>query len=354
MKQLDVYIARNVVLATLAVVMVIVGLDAIFALVDEMDELRGDYQFPQAMQYMLMRLPRRAYEYMQMACLIGCLAGLGSMAASNELTVMRAAGISVWRIMLAVFKPMALLMALSMLNAEYAVPYLERSAESMKLVAQGRSEVSYNGGKGYWHREGQQFARLGAVDPNGVLFNVNLYNFDEARELRSVQYAAKALYVDGRWQLQNVRELKISPEKTHTQNYKTLDWATELTPRSLSMVMYEPRDMSISDLYSYSAYLKKEGLNADRYLASFWAKVNQPLGTFALVLLGISFIFGPLRSVTPGFRIFSGIMVGLIYKYAEELLAPVSILLGFAPLIATLVPMFVCAVIGGLLLRRAG
>src|SRR5690606_5939801 len=190
--------------------------------------------------------------------------------------------------------------------------------------------------------------------PNGVLFNVNLYNFDEARELRSVQYAAKALYVDGRWQLQNVRELKISPEKTHTQNYKTLDWATELTPRSLSMVMYEPRDMSISDLYSYSAYLKKEGLNADRYLASFWAKVNQPLGTFALVLLGISFIFGPLRAVTPGFRIFSGIMVGLVYQYAEELLAPSSILLGFAPLMATLVPMFVCAVIGGLLLRRAG
>lgn len=354
MKQLDAYIARNVVLATLAVVMVIVGLDAIFALVDEMDDLRGGYQFPQAMQYMLMRLPRRVYEYTQMACLIGCLAGLGAMAASNELTVMRAAGISVWRIMLAVFKPMVVIMALSMLNAEYAVPYLERSAESLKLVAQGRSEIFSNSGRGYWHREGNTFARLGAADPNGTLYQVTLYEFDDERNLREVRYADKALYQENAWQLQNVRELYITDEQTRTERIKSQPWQTELTPASLNVVMFDPRDMSISDLYTYSAYLQREGLNADRYLLSFWAKVNQPLGTFALVLLGISFIFGPLRSVTPGFRIFSGIMVGLVYKYAEELLAPVSILVGFAPLLATLIPMFVCAAIGAYLLRRAG
>lgn len=354
MKQLDAYIARNVLVATLAVVMVIVGLDAIFALVDEMDELRGDYQFLQAVQYMLMRLPRRVYEYMQMACLIGCLAGLGSMAANSELTVMRAAGISVWRIMVAVLKPTAVLMVLSLLNAEYAVPYLERSAESMKLVAQGRDEIFSNHGKGYWHREGNEFARFSAADPNGVLYKLTVYEFDDEQQLRNVRYASKAVYQDGVWQMQKVNELFIHPGQTETRRHDSLNWSSELTPRTLNVVMFEPRDMSISDLYSYVAYLKKEGLNADRYLLSFWAKVNQPLGTFALVILGISFIFGPLRSVSPGFRIFSGIMVGLVYKYAEELLAPVSILLGFAPLLATIIPMLISSMAGVVLLRRAG
>ena len=118
--------------------------------------------------------------------------------------------------------------------------------------------------------------------------------------------------------------------------------------------MVQPRDMSISNLYSYTRYLERQGLNADNYLLSFWRKVTQPLGTFALVILGISFIFGPLRAVTPGYRIFSGILVGLVYKYAEELLAPASIVFGFAPIWASIIPIVGSATAGIYLLRKAG
>src|SRR5690554_1690732 len=107
MRKLDAYIANNVILATLVVIIVIVSLDSIFALIGEIDDLRGGYQLSQALQYISMRLPRRVYEYMGMACLVGCLAGLGSLAASSELTVMRAAGIPISRISLAVLKPTA-------------------------------------------------------------------------------------------------------------------------------------------------------------------------------------------------------------------------------------------------------
>ena len=107
MHQLDSYVARNVLTATLVVMIVIVGLDAIFTLVDELDNLKGNYQLVDALFFSGLRLPRRIYEYMPMACLIGCLAGLGSMAANSELTVMRAAGVSINRIVFAVLKPMA-------------------------------------------------------------------------------------------------------------------------------------------------------------------------------------------------------------------------------------------------------
>lgn len=354
MRQLDAYIARSVLMATFAVIMIIVGLDAIFAMVAEIEDFRNSYQFIEALQYIAMRLPRRVYEYMPMACLIGCLAGLGTLAASSELTVMRAAGISVARITLAVLKPTAVLMVLSLLNAEFAVPNLERMAESMKTVAQGKNLVDSNRGRGYWHREGNEYTRFAAADPNGVLFGVTTYTFDDERNLKHVRYAKRGEYKDVHWVLTDVNELHISDEKTVRSSSKEAFWKSELTPRTLNVVIYEPRDMSISDLYTYSQYLNKEGLNSDRYMLSFWSKVNQPIGTFALVILGISFIFGPLRSVTPGVRIFSGIMVGLVYKYAEELLAPTSILMGFPPLMATLVPTAICFVLGTIMLKRAG
>ncbi len=354
MTRLDSYIARNVMVASLAVVFLIVGLDFIFSLMSELDRLRGGYQFAEALQYITLRLPRRLHEYLPIACLIGCLAGLGAMAASSELTVMRAAGISVARISVAVLKPMAVLMLIGLLLAEFVIPPLERIAQSQKAVAMGRGEALSNSGKGYWHREQNQFMRFRAVEPNGVLHGITLYDFNDEQELQQVRMAKRAIYQRSYWQMEGVVDVFIHPERTELRRTGTAEWHTNLSPQSLAVVMVQPRDMSISDLYSYTRYLQQQGLDADSYLLSFWRKVTQPLGTFALVILGISFIFGPLRSVTPGYRIFSGILVGLIYKYSEDLLAPASILFGIDPIWASILPISGCLLAGIIVMRRAG
>ena len=354
MRLLDGYTARNVLINTLVVIVVIVGLDAIFTLVDELDQLKGGYGIVEALQFMALRLPRRAYEYMPMACLIGCLSALGTMAANSELTVMRSAGLSVWRIIVAVLKPVSLLMVLSVLTAEYAIPQLEKIAQSQKAVALGKGESLSNKGRGYWHREGNQFMRFTAIEPNGVLHGISLFSFDDERNLTQVLTAERAIYQRSYWQMQQVKDIQVTPDLLLESVHDTMTWDTGLTPDRLSVVMIEPRDMSISDLYQYAVYIGNQGLNADNYLLSFWRKILQPVSTFALVLLGVSFIFGPLRSVTAGSRIFSGILVGLVYKYMEELLAPASIVLGFAPVMASVIPIVISAGIGFYLLRKAG
>ena len=354
MNKLDRYVGRNILMATLIVILVIIGLDAIFTLVDELDQLKGGYGFVEALEFMALRLPRRAYEYMPLAALIGCLAGLGGMAANSELTVMRAAGLSVGRIIWAVIKPVAILMVAGLLIAEYAIPVLERVAQSQKAVARGEGNMLSDRDRGYWHREGDQFMRFTAVEPNGVLHGITLFNFDDEMNLTGVTQAERAIYQRGEWQMQNIRDMDISDDRTTEVRQNDRVWESELTPQSLSVVMVEPRDMSISGLYSYAQYLERQGLNTDNYMLSFWKKVTQPLGTFALVLLGASFIFGPLRQVPAGSRIFSGILVGLIYKYLEEMLAPASIVFGFAPILASLIPIVLSAGLGIYLLRRAG
>lgn len=354
MTLLDRYVGKSVLLATLVVILVIIGLDAIFTLVDELNHLKGGYGFVEALEFMLLRLPRRAYEYMPMACLIGCLAGLGGLAASSELTVMRAAGLSVRRIIWAVIKPVAMLMLMSMALAEFAIPTLEKIAQSQKAVLQGKGELLSNKGQGYWHREGNDFMRFRAVEPNGVLHGITVYTFDDAQNLQQVVRAERAIYQRDHWQMQGANVMTVTPEQTQLETQQSRVWNSGLTPKSLSVVMIEPRDMSISNLYQYAGYLEAQDLNADNYLLSFWKKVTQPLSTFALVILGAAFIFGPLRQVTAGSRIFSGILVGLIYKYLEDILAPSSIVLGFDPILASLIPILLSAGVGTYLLRKAG
>ena len=79
----------------------------------------------------------------------------------------------------------------------------------------------------------------------------------------------------------------------------------------------------------------------------------QPLSTLTLVLVAISFIFGPLREVTMGYRIFVGVLVGIVFRIAQDMLAPASLVYGFQPIYASLVPIVFCAVVGFWFLSRA-
>ena len=79
----------------------------------------------------------------------------------------------------------------------------------------------------------------------------------------------------------------------------------------------------------------------------------QPLIVVGLVVLGISFVFGPLRGAPMGLKIFVGVLVGIIFNIAQDMLGPSSLVVGFNPLIAVLLPIIVCFFAGLELLRRA-
>jgi lipopolysaccharide export system permease protein len=100
-------------------------------------------------------------------------------------------------------------------------------------------------------------------------------------------------------------------------------------------------------------FLKNQHIKNAEYSLSFWQKLLKPLATASLVLVAISFIFGPLRSVTTGQRIFSGVVFGVLFELIQRLLGPSSLVFGFSPLFAVLLPITLCICIGIYLLRRA-
>src|SRR5690554_3911565 len=105
MRKISRYIARTVFAAIALVLLVVLSLDLIGGFIDEVADLRADYDVGEALTYIALTMPGRIYEYIPYASLIGCLAGLGLLASSSELVVMRAAGVSVARITWMVLKP---------------------------------------------------------------------------------------------------------------------------------------------------------------------------------------------------------------------------------------------------------
>lgn len=353
MKLLDRYISKVVITSILMVVFVVVGLDGIFALIDELQNLENNYQSQEALQYVVATLPKRFYEFISLSVLIGCLLGLGSLANHSELTVMRAAGMSVMRISYAVIKPALVFVCIGVLVGEYVVPYTEAYAQSQRALEQSGNEA-LKSKHGYWHREGNTYMYFNAVLPGGVLYGVTQYQFDDQRQLRQSSFARKAIYQGDHWVLQNITLTNLFADHAQKQELATKRWDTELTPEVLKVVVVKPEDLSIRGLHTYSRYLLEQGLTAKKYMLAYWKKILQPLASVVMVLVALSCIFGPLRSVTMGFRIFSGVILGLLFKYTEDFLGPASIVFGFAPIFASLIPIILFFVLALVLLKRVG
>ena len=70
--------------------------------------------------------------------------------------------------------------------------------------------------------------------------------------------------------------------------------------------------------------MEREELDASRYRLAYWSKLLQPFAILGLVLLALCFIIGPLREVSMGTRLAVGTLVGLAFKYLEDMLGPMS------------------------------
>jgi len=333
------------------VLLVIVGLDTLASFISELEELKAEYQIVQAIVYVLISVPGKIYEFLSVSILIGCLIGLGALASSSELLVIRAAGVSPRRIVLSVLKPILVLVLLGLLLAQWVVPPIEQWGQTKKTSERSNSVILKTKG-GVWHREGNEFIHIKNVGLGGQLYDINRFRFDDTNKLMASHYFKRAEYQNTYWKIFDASSSVLKEYSTEVFHFNELQWFSGLTPKNLSTVIIKPDHLSMTALYQYGRYLKIQGLNAGNYQVSFWKKVFQPLVTITMVLIAISFIFGPLRSSTAGLRIIIGIVVGIGFQQAQQLAGYVSLVYNIEPFIAVFVPIAFAMVVALFLIRR--
>ena len=347
------YIGNFVFGAIFLVLFLIVGLDVVAAVIDQLGDLRNEYVFSQALIYVALTIPGRINEFIPLSALVGCLIAMGSLSSNSELTVMRASGLSVGRLVWLASRPAIILVVISVLIAEYVSPHTDQWAQSHKALKQWGAGGSIAARGGLWHREGNQLMHFNVVQPGGVLYGVTIFDFDEKQNLSQVIYANRASYQADFWLLEDVQHTRFLENSIENITRLNDRWHSQLQPETLQYLSLSPQELSISGLYEYARYLDEQELESGQYRLAFWQKSFQPLAVLSLFIIALSFVFGPLRSSTMGFRIFIGIVVGIAFQFTQSLLGPSSLIYGFSPVIAVLVPIGVCFLLGVVLLKRA-
>ncbi len=301
----DWYVGRVVLSTVLLTWAVLLGLDLVNAFASEAKDIgQGSYTFGHAVAYVAYTVPRRAYTLFPTAAVIGALMGLGQLAATSELTALRALGVSRKRMSASVVAAMALLTASMVISGETIGPWAQNQADTLKASARYNSDMAASLYAGLWAREGDTFLNalsgeeklLDGGDTALDLHDVRLYHLDSSGRMQQLTYASVAEHRDGRWTLRQVRRDTFQERSVQRETFPELPWQSQLNPAALAAGLAKPRNLSAHDLEQSIEYRSRNGLDARDYEDQYWSRWFYPLNVLALCMAAIPFSFGSLRS----------------------------------------------------------
>ncbi|SCZ54463.1 LPS export ABC transporter permease LptG [Thiohalomonas denitrificans] len=352
MKLLDSYIARTVAGHIGTVMLVLLAIYFFSTFVSEMGDVgKGDYTVLDALLFTLMQVPLYTYQLFPLVALVGTMLGLGSLANTSELTVMRAAGVSIRRIMVAVMKVGLMMVVAVTVVGELIAPRLEVQAQMQRAEALGK-DISLNTKDGLWARDGRSFINIERLLVDGRASNVRIYRFDDNHSLRETIFAPRGIYQDDAWQLEQVVRTRVTPEGVDSRQLGELRWESSLEPGVIDVVAIKPENLSARDLWEYLRYMRENGLEDRRYDLAFWVRIMIPFATAGMVLLAVPFVFGSMRTVSIGQRVMLGALLGIGFYLFNAIFNRVGVVYDIPPFLAASLPTFVVYILWGVMMRR--
>lgn len=345
------HVVSTTLIAMLGATLLLSGLQVLFTYLGELGELKGEYTAGKALLYVLWGAPNYLYEIIPIAALIGAVVGLGTMASNSELVVMRASGISLWRIVAWVMRSAVLLVILSLALSEWVIPYTNEQAKKVKdqQYAAKLGEV-----KGYWTKEDNRYIYIDYANAQGQLRNIQTFELNDNFNLTQWKSAKQGQFVqDGQWQLKDVIDTQLHDYNAQQQQYQQQDLALALKPEYVHMVTVDAEDLSPSELINLMNYMNQHSQVPKTYQLAFWQKLASPFALMALVLIACSFIFGPLRQQSMGFRLVIALFTGLGFFYLQDFLGYASLVYSPSPAWFVCLPIIFMFIIGAYLLHRA-
>ena len=346
MKILDRYIALAIAAGTGIALLAIVGLDVFFNIIGQMDRVgTGTYTFWKMIQYVALTTPQTIYELFPMAALLGSLLGMGMLAANSELVAMRASGVPVWRIVQSVLQAGVLMLVVVIMLGELVVPTAEHYGQKIRAAATNKG-ASFLGTLGLWVRDDDYYINIKKILSDENLTDLTIYEFDNDTSLSMITTAAQAQYKDDVWQLYDVEQTRFEDNQVEVYYHNQLERQTLVTPELLSVVVLKPETMSVVAISRLVDYLEENGLDAQQYRYAFWGRLMTPVSSLVMLLVSVPFVFGGLRSVSAGQRIFVGILVGFGFYEVSQISSQMGQVYAMNPVISTLAPSLLFMIIG--------
>ena len=354
MRLIDGYIVRAILGPVAMVTAVVLVLSGLFLFIGQQDDIGdGSYGTIDAVKFVLLNLPEQAWALLPVAALIGSLLGLGSLARGSEITVIRASGISPWRIALSALMAAGIIIVLSVALGEFIAPHLQLAANQNKAFSR-LSEVTFGSNSGAWVKDGNRIIRAARQSGELQFGGMTLFELSPDHRLRAIGHAdrANASKKSG-WLLSGYTESRFTTDRVLTRPTGELVLESRVSAEFLGLAVSNPNELEVASLYRLIRYYKQNSLDARPYVFAFWSRIARTVGIAFAVLLAVPFVLGSLRSAGAGARTMVGMGLGIALFLLQRLIESGTLVFDLNPAILAWIPTTLLGLITITLLARA-
>ncbi|MHC1481050.1 LPS export ABC transporter permease LptG [Frateuria aurantia] len=358
-KRVDRLIGVTVLGSLLMTWLVLTGFDAVLQFLRQLGNVgKNGYTLTTALIYVMVTVPRRLYQMFGNAALIGGLMGLGSLAATGELTALRAAGMSKLRIAVSAVGVVTVLIIGVVVLGETAAPWGDQQAQQIMARLKTRSLGATE--SGLWARDGARvinakqaiLVRHGGSQPEVELMDVRVFTLTPDGQVMRFDHAKVATHEGEQWVLRQVRSSIVGKDGISSSASDREAWDSRLNPSVIEQSVIHPEYLPMRDLRRNMAYLEANGESPGVYASAFWARAIYPFNVLVLVLCTMPFAFGALRSGGLGKRMFVGMLLAIAWYFLQQAIVSFGTVYGIPPLVANLLPAIVLSGAAWLYFRR--
>ena len=348
------YLAGKLVHGWLIVFPVLAAVFGLLGFIQELERVNATYDTLAVVKYTLLTLPQRILGLAPVIALLGTIIALASLDKTNELTVIRCAGVSLRKFIGAIALPTLALMALLWVSLEFVAAPLHQQGEELRYTLRRQNPELIPDG-GVWAKSDKRYIHLGKMLQGYVPGDIDLYEFGDNGELLRTLHASKAIVSpDRRWTFKDVRKKELVDGKLQTTQIPELEIANLWSPEELPTLTLTDESMSLTALHRYSQYLRSNDRSYQQYLSAFWQRLIMPLTVAAMVLLAIpvSISSGAGRNANFGIKMGIGAAVGILFYLGAQIVFALGLLLQLNIPMVTLVPTVIVTLCAAILLAR--
>ena len=330
---LSLYFARRFLGMVARVFLIFFG---ILMLIDVIEQLRrfsdADIGLAAAGRLALMNVPESLYRILPLILIMASIALFLGLARSSELVVVRAAGRSGLRFLLApVVAALALgVVTVAVLNPLVAATTKEYDRLWAQYAAGGGSVLSVSD-SGLWLRQGgqdgQTVIQAARSNADGTeLFGVVFLTYGADGKLAARTEAEKAVLQPGAWVLTGAKSWDLraaNPEQTAKSAPSGMALPSDLTRDSIRDSFGTPSAIPIWELPTYINGLEKAGFSARSHKVWFQMELALPLLLAAMVLVAAGFTMRHARFGKTGtmvlFAMLGGFFIFFLRNFAQVL-----------------------------------
>lgn len=295
-----------------------------------------------------LNLPQLAAQLPPFTVLIAALMTFATLNQRSEITVMKAVGMSPFRIV----RPLVVAAAVIavghfLLNEFIVVPATKElnqwRAADYAMVDREMPPAPTD----TWAIEDRTSIRVRAVTRNGtILDDIILYRKGPQGLLSAVVTADFAAFVDGQWTLFDVRTFDIASHRIET--VQDMPWSTDLPPERFLALSLQRETISFFNLLDTAHQLQQEGQAVTNLVAWLNQKLAGPVSSLVMPILGALAAFGVYRGGVLFLRITAGAALGFAFFVVDNLLLALGQFGTLPPVLAAWAPvaLFLCIGLG--------